>query len=89
MKRSLHNLHKDYDFGSGIQGKPAAQHTPAIMEILPREEGTEGQHRDQDFKEEMGWKEQTHFYYTEYSITNTWYLLHRLKCEKEQKGLED
>lgn len=65
MKRSLHNLHKDYDFGSGIRGKPAAQHTPTIMEILPREEGTAGQHGDQDFKEEMGWKEQTHFYNTE------------------------
>lgn len=66
MKRSLHRLHKDCDFGSGIWGKSTAQHTQSIMETRHNgEEETAGQHRGHDFKEETGWNGQTHFYYTE------------------------
>lgn len=54
MKRSQHSLHKDYDFGSGIWGTSTAQNTKSLMEISSREETTQ-QHRDQDFKVEMGW----------------------------------
>lgn len=54
MKRSQHSLHKDYDFGSGIWGTSTAQNTKSLMEISSREETTR-QHRDQDFKVEMGW----------------------------------
>lgn len=35
-----------------------------MEEILPREEETAGQHREQDLKKEMGWKGQTNFCYT-------------------------
>lgn len=54
MKRSLHSLHKDYNFGSVIWGTSTAQNTKSLMEIFSREETTQ-QHRDQDFKVEMGW----------------------------------
>lgn len=54
MKRSLHSLHKDCDFGSGIWGTSTTQSTEFIMETIYREGATQ-QHRDQDFKVEMGW----------------------------------
>lgn len=52
MERSLHSLHKDYDFGSGIWGTSTAQSTRSIMDTFSRE-GTTQQH--QDFKAEIPW----------------------------------
>lgn len=42
MKRSLHSLHKDYDFGSGMAADLPQKHTQSIMEILPRKKKLQG-----------------------------------------------